>query len=159
MSLMVNPNPDGSYTVECNGVKMVIGGGGSAPSPTIIWPKVSDNDDGVGICLHVGPRPSLRPSSRRSRFAAPVPVELPRFIRPPSLIEEVVPGASFRRRSTQGDRVLVLELEVPAGQPIDVARLKEVVRPARGEGREVQLHIYVEMSTPAPDAAVQLSAS
>lgn len=156
MSLMVNPNPDGSFTVECNGVKIVIGGG-SAPSPTIIWPKVGTNDDGVGICLHVGPRPSLRRSSRR--FGAPAPVELLAFTRPPTLIEDVVPGAGFRLRSTQGERVLVLELQVPANQLIDVARLKEAVTPARGEGREVQLHIYVEMGLPAPDAAVQVPAS
>jgi hypothetical protein len=151
MTMTVIPNPDGSYTVKCGDAEVIVGGrnGPVAPAPPpYTWPEPDDNDGGVVAYLHVGRR---RPpgGGRYGRFSVPAPVVAPEYAEPPALLAKAIPGAAMSSRSARRGQ-LVLELQVPAGQPFDVDRLKDAARAVRGQSRQVRLHIYVEMSAPAP---------
>lgn len=149
MALMVVPNPDGSYTVECDGAKVVVGGHDAPvappPQPPYLWPDPDDNDEGVVLYLHVGPRRRPRPGV----FGEPAPLVLPEYVRPPAFLDDALPGALMSVRVARDDR-LELEFQVPAGQPFDVARLQGAARAMRAPGQRVRLHVYVEREAPAP---------
>lgn len=149
MAMTVVPNPDGSYTVECDGAKVVVGGrdapAAPPPQPPYVWPEPDDNDDGVVLYLHVGRR---RPP-RSSVFGEPTPLVLPQYVRPPAWLDEALPGARMNVRVARDDR-LELEFQVPAGQAFDVAQLRAVARAMRAPDQRVRMHIYVETAAPAP---------
>jgi hypothetical protein len=148
MTMTVVPNPDGSYTVKCGDAEVIVGGRGGPTAPVpppYTWPEPDDNDGGVVAYLHVGPR---RPP-RFSRFATQAPMVQPEYFEPPALLAKAIPGAAMSSRGARRGR-LVLELQVPAGQPFDVDRLKEAAWAVRGQSQQVRLHVYVEMSAPAP---------
>lgn len=149
MAMTVVPNPDGSYTVECDGAKVVVGGRDAPvtppPQPPYSWPDPDDNDEGVVLYLHVGPRRPPWPGV----FGKPSPLVLPEYVRPPAFLDDALPGALMSVRIARDDR-LELEFQVPAGRPFDVARLREAARAMRAPGQRVRLHVYMERDAPAP---------
>jgi hypothetical protein len=151
MTMTVVPNPDGSYTVKCGDAEVTVGG----PQPVVTplppdppdddpWPDPEENGGGVTAYLHLG---RLRP--RANPFDAPLTELLPEFVVPPAALARAIPGVALHsRRGRRGH--LVLELQVPAGQPFDLERLKDAARAMRGNARRVDLHIYVERGAPTP---------
>lgn len=153
MAMTVVPNPDGSYTVECDGAKVVVGGRDAPPAPPpqppYTWPEPDDNDDGVVLYLHIGRRRPPRPDL----FGEPTPLVLPEYVRPPAFLDDVLPNALMHVRVARDDR-LELEFQVPAEQSFDVAQLGTAARAMRAPGQRVRLHIYVGTGGPAPQSFV-----
>lgn len=138
MTMTVVPNPDGSYTVECNGVRVTVGGQATASRKP---PKRPDpNDGGVVAYLHVG-----GPSNITFR-----PLDSPFTEVPPPAFARAVPGAVITlHQSFSGPTVV--ELDVPPGVPLDLQRLQDALAQWRAEtGREAELHVHVGWSDSDP---------
>lgn len=131
MSMTVVPNPDGSYTVECNGVKVTVGG---HATPIRKPPKKPDpNDGGVVAYLHVG-----SPSHITFR-----PLDSPFTEVPPPAFTRAVPEAVITLHPGLSGPTVV-QLDVPPGVPLDLQRLQQALAEWRAEtGREAELHIHV----------------
>lgn len=130
MTMSVVPNADGSFTVKCNGVKMVVGG---SPPPRRKLPKKPEpNDGGFVAYLHVGaPTIDL------------LPLDSPFTEVPPSAFTEAAPGARVTLRTPLSGPTVV-ELQVPPGTPLDMERLQAAVQQWRLEtGQDAELHIHV----------------
>lgn len=151
MSMTVVPNPDGSYTVKCGDAEVTVGGGQPVVTPLPPdspdedpWPDPEENGGGVTAYLHLG-----RLRSRANPFDAPLSDLLQEFVVPPAPLARAIPGAALHlRRGRRG--LLVLELQVPAGQPFDLEQLKDAAREMRWKARRLELHIYVEKGSPTP---------
>lgn len=160
MSIKVTPNSDGSYTVSCEGVDVVVGRGqtarhapntgdmdtpdsGSDAGP-IIWPDDPEtNDGGVYAYLSVSPfapKPTLARQARRQapRLLLDSPFAL-------SLtLENALQSPDARRYRQQDRRCVRVMLAALPEQTIDLDALIEQLRPlAEQQGLRVELHIAV----------------
>lgn len=160
MAMTVVPNPDGSYTVECGGVKVTVGGSqapGAAPGrgstdpidpldpiepvvPAPTWPrKPRPNRGGVVAHLHVGGAPLIQLQ----------PFGFPDIEVPPAGLMEAAPGARIVTRPL-ADGTLQVDLHAPPGTPLRMDLLQEAVLRLRQEYRSVELHIHVALNDGAP---------
>jgi hypothetical protein len=158
MSIKVTPNADGSYTVSCEGVDVVVGQGadsgptkgsgdksrpdtGPDPGP-IIWPDDPDeNDGGVYAYLFVG-KPTSRPGLFRSTARRPsqLPLESPYALA--RLVQDELKFPRARRASHQ--RCMCVMLAAAPEQPLELDAILEYLRPiAESEGLRIELHIAV----------------
>lgn len=158
MSIKVTPNGDGSYTVSCEGVDVVVGQGkgsgpsqgsgdtsrpdtGSEPGP-IIWPDDPDqNDGGVYAYLFVG-KPTSKPGSFRSvaRRSRQLPLESPDALA--QLVQAELQSPRVRMRPYR--RSMRVMLAAAPDQPLELDAILEYLRPiAESQGLRIELHIAV----------------
>lgn len=161
MSIKVTPHGDGSYTVSCEGVNVVVGRSKAArPAPNtgdtdapdsgsiagpIIWPDDPEtNDGGVYAYLSVSPFAPKPPFARRAgrrpqRLLLDSPLALSQFL-------ELALQSEHASRNRQHDRRCVrVMLEALPEQAIDLNALIEQLRPlAKRVGLRIELHIVAQ---------------
>jgi hypothetical protein len=158
MSIKVTPNGDGSYTVSCEGVDVVVGqgkgsgqtqGGGDTSQPDtgpdpgpIIWPDDPDpNDGGVYAYLFVG-KPASKPGHLRSAARRPRQLLLESPYALAQIIQNELDHPRVRRASYQ--RCVRVMLSAAPEQPLELDAILEYLRPiAESEGLRIELHIAV----------------
>lgn len=156
MSIKVTPNADGSYTVSCEGVEVVVGqgkgsgssrGGGDTSQPDtgpdpgpIIWPDDPDpNEGGVYAYLFVG-TPTSEPGPFRS--AAKRPRQLP--LESPYALAQIVQDELRQSQAPRNRRCMRVMLAAAPEQPLELDAILDYLRPiAENAGLRIELHIAV----------------
>jgi hypothetical protein len=158
MSIKVTANANGSYTVSCEGVDVVVGQGGE-PGPTqgkdgkgrpdtgpdpgpIIWPDDPDeNDGGVYAYLFVG-KPSSKPGLFRSTARRPSQLLLESPYALAQIIQDELQFPRARRGPQQ--RCMCVMLAAAPEHPLELDAILNYLRPiAESEGLRIELHIAV----------------